>query len=139
MALLRKRRLTIKDKPDRFYDLRVVSERNLPKFRTKSTAYKVSFKDIEVRGLPQILQMLQLLFQSLIKDMTEFMKTDDLIRMSIQCPELDFPITIPFMKVAQLSAETLLREIERVLQSYEQFVLDSSLEIEITHVDMPKA
>ncbi|CAG2245162.1 unnamed protein product [Mytilus edulis] len=134
----KKRRLTKKDKPDRFYDLRVVSERNLPKFRTKSTAYKVSFKDIEVRGLPQILKMLQLLFQSLIKDMTEFMKTDDLIRMSIQCPELDFPITIPFMKVAQLSAETMLREIERVLQSYEQFVLDSSLEIEITHVDMPK-
>ncbi|CAC5364845.1 unnamed protein product [Mytilus coruscus] len=70
--------------------------------------------------------------------MTEFMETDDLIRISIQCPELDFPITIPFMKVAQLSAETMLREIEKVLQSYEQFVLDSSLEIEITHVDMPK-
>ncbi|VDI13173.1 Hypothetical predicted protein [Mytilus galloprovincialis] len=134
----KKRRLTKKDKPDRFYDLSVVSERNLPKFRTKSTAYKVTFKELEVRGLPQILVTLQLLFQSLIKDMTEFMKTDDLIRMSIQCPELDFPITIPFMKVAQLSAETMLREIERVLQSYEQFVLDSSLEIEITHVDMPK-
>ncbi|CAC5384163.1 unnamed protein product [Mytilus coruscus] len=129
-------RLTKKDRPDRFYDLRVVLERNLPKFRTKSTAYKVSFKDIEVRGLPQILKMLQLLFQSLIKDMTELMKTDDLIRMSIQCPELDFPITILFMKVAQLSAETMLSEIERVLQSYEQFVLDSSLEIEITHVDI---
>ncbi|CAC5375852.1 unnamed protein product [Mytilus coruscus] len=133
----RKRRMTKKDKPDRFYDLRVVSERE-PKFRTKSTTYKVTFKELEVRGLPQILKTLQLLFQSLIKDMTEFMKTDDLIRMSIQCPELDFPITIPFMKVAQLSAETMLREIERVLQLYEQFVLDSSLEIEITHVDMPK-
>jgi hypothetical protein len=94
----------------------------------------VTFKELEVRNLTKTLR---LLFQSLIKDLTEFMKSEDLIRMSIQCPELDFPITIPFMKVSQLSTETLLREIERVLQSYEQFVLDSSLEIDITHVDMP--
>ena len=132
-----KRRLTKKDSPDRFYDLRVVTERNIPKFRTKSTTYKVIFKELEVRDLPKILKTLGLLFKSLIKDLTEFMKPEDLVRMSVQCPELDFPITIPFMKVAQLSTETLLKEIERVLHSYEQFVLDSSLEIEITHVDMP--
>ncbi|CAC5374270.1 unnamed protein product [Mytilus coruscus] len=35
------------------------------------------------------------------------------------------------------NVETLLREIERVLQSYEQFVLDDSLEIEMTHVELP--
>lgn len=97
----------------------------------------MTFKDLEVRDLPMILKTLGLMFQSLIKDLTEFMKSEDLIRMSIQCPELDFPITIPFMKVSQLSTETLLKEIERVLQSYEQFVLDSSLELDITHVDMP--
>lgn len=127
-----KRRLTKKDSPDRFYDLRVVTERNIPKFRTKSTTYKVIFKELEVRDLPKILKTLGLLFKSLIKDLTEFMKPEDLVRMSVQCPELDFPITIPFMKVAQLSTETLLKEIE-------QFVLDSSLEIEITHVNMPSS
>lgn len=125
-----KRRLTRKDTSDRFYDLRVISERNIPKFRTTSTAYKVTFKELEVRDLPKILQTLALLFRSLIKDLTEFMKSENLI-------ELDFPIAIPFMKVSQLSTETLLKEIERVLQSYEQFVLDSSLEIDITYVDMP--
>lgn len=51
-----------------------------------------------------------------------------LIMLSVQCPELDFPITIPFMKVSQLLVETLLQEIERVLQSCEQFVLDDSLD-----------
>lgn len=132
-----KRRLTKKDSPDRFYDLRVVTERNIPKFRTKSTTYKVTFKELEVHDLPKILKTLGLLFKSLMKDLTEFMESEDLVRMSVQCPELDFPITIPFMKVAQLSTETLLKEIERVRQSYEQFVLDSSLEIEITHVDIP--
>ena len=84
---------------------------------------------LEVSDLPKILKTLKLLFNSLIKDLTEFMNSDDLVRMAVQCPELDFPIIIPFIKVAQLSSETILREIERVLQSYEQFVLVSSHEI----------
>jgi hypothetical protein len=44
---------------------------------------------------------------------------------------------MPFMKVSQLLVETLLQEIERVLQSNEQFVLDDSLDIEMTHVKLP--
>jgi len=66
------------------------------------------------------------------------MDPTDLIRLSVQCPELDFPITIPFTKVLELNADRLLSEIERVLQSYEQFVLDESLDIEMIHVSLPK-
>lgn len=40
------------------------------------------------------------------------------------------------MKVEQLSADQLLSEIERVLQSYEEFVVDQSLEIEVVHVKL---
>jgi hypothetical protein len=96
----------------------------------------VSFKELEVQELPKILKTLRPLFQSIISNINEFMHPTDLIRLSVQCPELDFPITIPFMKVSQLSAETLLQEIERVLPSYEQFILDDSLEIEMTHVEL---
>lgn len=35
------------------------------------------------------------------------------------------------MRVAQISADLLLSEIERVLQSYEEFVVDQSFEIEV--------
>ena len=70
----------------------------------------------------------------------EFMDSSDtsisVVRFSVQCPELDFPITIPFVKVSQMNADRLLSEIERVLQSYEQFVLDESLDIEIVHVSL---
>ncbi|XP_061178357.1 uncharacterized protein LOC133186998 [Saccostrea echinata] len=41
------------------------------------------------------------------------------------------------MRVAQLSADRLLTETERVLQSYEEFVVDQSLEIELIHVKLP--
>lgn len=41
------------------------------------------------------------------------------------------------MRVAQISADLLLSEIERVLQSYEEFVVDQSLEIEVVQVNLP--
>ena len=70
-------------------------------------------------------------------NITEFMDPTDLVRLTIQCPELDYPISLPFMRVGQLSAERLLAEIERVLQSYEEFVIDQSLVIELIHVRLP--
>ena len=66
------------------------------------------------------------------------MDSTDLVRLSVPCPELDVPITIPLTMVLELKADRLLSEIERVLQYYEQFVLDESLDIEMIHVSLPK-
>jgi diaminopimelate decarboxylase len=55
----------------------------------------------------------------------------------VQCPELDFPISLPFMILSQLNAERFLSEIERVLQSYEQLVLDETLEVEMINASLP--
>ena len=57
--------------------------------------------------------------------------------MTTYSPLLDFPITLPFVQVDQLTRELLLREIECVLQSYEEIILNETLKIEITHVAMP--
>ena len=65
------------------------------------------------------------------------MDSTDLVRLTIQCPELDYPIRILFMRVVQFSADRLLTEIERVLQSYEEFVIDQTLVIELVHVRLP--
>ena len=132
-----KRHLTKRDTLNEFYNIRVVSEKNIPKLRTKSTNHKMTLNELEVSDLPKILKTLKLLFNSLIMDLTEFMNSDDQVRMAVKCPTLDFPIIIPFINVAQLSSEKMLREIERVLQSYEKFTLDSSNDNEITYVDIP--
>lgn len=52
------------------------------------------------------------------------MDSRDLVRLSVQCPELDYPISLPFMRVAQLSADRLLSDFERVLQSYEELSIN---------------
>lgn len=59
------------------------------------------------------------------------------ICLTVQCSEQYYPINLPFMRVAQISADLLLSEIERVLQSYEEFVVDQSLEIEVVQVNLP--
>ncbi|CAG2201391.1 MGMT [Mytilus edulis] len=76
-----KRHITRKDNPEQFYDLRVLSTQPIPKFNTTTTRYKVSFKELEVQDLPQILKTLRLLFGSIINNITEFMQSTDLIRL----------------------------------------------------------
>ena len=85
-----------------------------------------------MKSLPEILRTSKILFQSLIDNITHFIDKTDLIRLSVECPELDFSITVPFIKLRKVNADRIISEIERVLQSYEQFVLDEALEIELT-------
>lgn len=61
----------------------------------------------------------------------------DLVRVSIDNPELDFPITLEFMPGRQLTVDKLLSEIERILQSYQQFVADESFRKDMLHVQAP--
>ncbi|CAC5402491.1 unnamed protein product [Mytilus coruscus] len=128
-----KRKFANVDNPEEMYTILVMGEHRMPKFNTTSTRYKVTVKDLDIRGVPNILKSLKVLFDSIIKNITEFMEPSDLVRLSVQCPELDFPISLPFIRLSQLHTERLLSEIERVLQSYEQFVLDETLEIELIH------
>ncbi|CAC5412806.1 unnamed protein product [Mytilus coruscus] len=132
-----KRKITKYDDPSDSYTKSAVGTQKMPKFNTTSTRYKVAVRELDVRVISNILRSLRILFNSIIKDVTEFMEPADLVRLSVQCPELDFPISLPFMKLSQLYAERFLTEIKRVLQSYEQFVMDETLEIELIYVNLP--
>jgi hypothetical protein len=60
------------------------------------------------------------------------MQEEDLVQVILVCPNLDFPIRLPFMQMNKLTSELLLIEIERVLQSNEQLVLDHCVQLNIT-------
>ena len=134
---MRKKRITAESNPENYYTLRVTKEQCIPKFNTTALHYKVDVKNLDVRDLPDIVKTFKVLFQSIISNITEFMQPNDLVRISVQCPGLDFPMALRFVKSKDLTAERLLTEIERVLQSYEEFVLDETLEIELVHLSLP--
>lgn len=133
----KKRKLGNTDDPEDFYNIQKVKETGIEKFRTKASYYKITLRDLEVQNIKDILKTLKMLFSSIIQNITQSIASSDLVRVSIDNPELDFPITLPFMKRSALTVDRILSEIERVLQSYEQFVLDETLGIEIVHVHLP--
>ncbi len=85
----------------------------------------MQFRELEVVDIPDILKTLKRLFGAIIEDLTLKGKPYDLMRMAIECPTLDYPIIIPVEQIQYLTADTILAEIERVLQSNEDFVLES--------------
>ena len=98
----------------------------MPRFGTQSSRYNVSFKDIEVTDLPTVFRTLTTLFTSILDDVTEFAQEEHLLQLSLQTRSLEFPVTLPFMQVKDLSSEFILKEIERILQSNEHFTLDDT-------------
>ena len=74
---------------------------------------------------------------SLFCDITKFAVDDDLIHLTVESGQLDFPIVLPFIERRGLTVDRFLSEIERVLQSHEEFVLDQGLVIRITHARKP--
>lgn len=63
---LKKRKLTHKDDPEEFYDIQKVKETHIEKFKTKATYYKVSFRNLEIEDMSEILKTLRILFQSIL-------------------------------------------------------------------------
>lgn len=70
--------------------------------------------------------------------MTIGSKPTNLVRLTVQSPSLDYPIIIPFLRIKELTPDRFMSEIERVLQSNEDFVIDESLSLQVTLVDMPE-
>jgi hypothetical protein len=118
--------------PDQYYTITKEKGQKMPRFNTKSNEYRVTFNELNVQSVPDILKTLQNLFDSVLTDVTKGMQEEDLVQITLECPDLDFPIRLPFMQMNQLTSELLLTEIERVLQSNEKFVLDHCVQLNIT-------
>ena len=123
--------------PASLYTIKKVSDRKIEKFKTTATYYKILVKDFEIREIPNILKVLKRLFHSILENITQDIPSTDLVRVTMDNPQLDFPIVLPFMRRPELTVNRLLSEIERVLQSYEQFVLDETFGMELVHVQAP--
>ena len=55
----------------------------------------------------------------------------------LRSPQLEYPISLPFLPLSHLTAERILAEIERVIQSNREFRLNDSVQVNLIHVQMP--
>ena len=119
------------------YTLTKTSRRHIEKFKTTGVDYLLKVNNLNVRGLSHVLKTLDGLLTSILSDMTAGMVDHDQIRFVMHSPQLNSPISLPFMPLKELTPRRLMFEIERVLQSHEEFVLGDDLHINLIHVKMP--
>ena len=66
------------------------------------------------------------------------MNPNDQVRFILRSDQLDTPISLPFLTVEQLTTERVFSQIERVIQSNQEFRLNDTVIIDINHVKSPQ-
>ena len=100
-----------------FYEKESVTKTKSKKFRMSATDHKIRFKNtVSELDLIESYQRTQAIFQYLLNDVTGDMNEKDQVRFVLRSDQLDTPISMPFMPVAQLTPERVFSQIERVIQ-----------------------
>ena len=77
------------------------------------------------------------IFDHLIRDVTEGMNSTDQVRFVLSSNQLQTPISLPFCSLEELTTEKVLSQVEKVVQSNEEFRLNDTVNIDIIRVQMP--
>ena len=122
-----------------FYEKESVTKTKSKKFRMSATDHKIRFKNtVSELDLIESYQRTQAIFQYLLNDVTGDMNEKDQVRFVLRSDQLDTPISMPFMPVAQLTPERVFSQIERVIQSNRDFRLNDTVVVDIIHVQAPQ-
>ena len=109
------------------------------KFGMSATDHKVRFNNVlSDFDLLESYESTMKIFRHLLEDVTEGMAPNDKIRFILRSEQLETPISLPFMTVEDLTTEKVFAQIERVIQSNQEFRLNDTVTIDINHVKTPE-
>ncbi len=120
-----------------FYTVNEVRQVKSKKYRTTAVDYSVRFNDLKDLDLIREYERTQQIFEQLLNDVTQGMRESDLVRFVLRTDQLDRPISLPFMPLSRLTPKRVFSQIERVVQSKQDFRLNESVIVDIVHVEMP--
>ena len=101
--------------------------------------YSIRFNNVVSElDLIESYQRTQAIFEHILNDVTTGMNDQDQVRFVLRSSQLDTPISMPFMPVAQLTPERVFSQIERVIQSNRDFRLNDMVTVDIVHVEAPQ-
>ena len=122
-----------------FYHMESVKKHNSKKFRMTATDYVVRLNNVlHDVDLLESHERTRAIFEHLLNDVTEGMYEKDQIRFVLRSEQLDTPISLPFLPVERLTTERVFSQIERVIQSNQDFRLNDTVTIDIIHVEAPQ-
>ena len=101
-----------------YFTVANVRQVRVKKFKTTGTDYTVRFTNTFANmELSQYHGQLHKIFESLLDAVIEDVPENDQVRFVLQSPQLEHPISIPFLSASRLTTERILAQIERVVQS----------------------
>ena len=109
---------------EQFYNLRETAQRHIRKFKTTGTDYLLTLQ-------PQhpLSEQLGEIFDSMVQQ--------DLVQYVLQSRFLTYPISLPVMPQHELTANRIMGEVQRVLQSNEDVNVEDGMHVHLVHVGMP--
>ena len=122
-----------------YYHIENVKKHHSKKFRMTATDHVVRFNNVlRDVDLLESIERTQAIFHHLLNDITWDMDKEDRVRFVLRSEQLDTPISIPFLPVEQLTTKRIFSQIERVIQSNQDFRLNDTVTIDIIHVEAPQ-
>ena len=108
-----------------YYQLESRRKYHSKKFGMTATDHRVRFNNVLAdRDLLESYESTLKIFHHLLEEVKEGMAPNDQVRFILRSQQLETPISLPFMTVEQLTAERVYSELERVIQSNQEFRLN---------------
>ena len=122
-----------------YYELESSERYHSKKFGMTATDHRVHFNNVLADfDLLKSYKSTMKIFHHLLEELKEGMAPNDKIRFILRSEQLDTPISLPFMTVEQLTTERVYSQIERVIQSNQEFRLNDTVIVDINHVAVPE-
>ena len=122
-----------------YYRIKPVKDHHSKKFNMTAKNYRVQFNNtLDNVDLLKSQNRTYGIFDHLIKDVTEGMNSTDQVRFVLSSNQLQSPISLPFCSLEELTTEKVLSQVEKVVQSNEEFRLNDTVNIDIIRVQMPQ-
>ena len=122
-----------------YYQIEPVRKHYSQKFNMTAKNYGVRFNNVLHNvDLLESRKRTYGIFDHLIKDVTEGMNPKDQVRFVLSSNQLQTPIAIPFCSLEELTTEKVLSHVEKVVQSNEEFRLNTTVNIDVIRVEMPQ-
>ena len=121
-----------------YYQLESRRKYHSKKFGMTATDHRVRFNNVLAdRDLLESYETTHKIFHHLLEDVKEGMAPNDQVRFILRSEQLETPISLPFMPVERLTTERVYSELERVIQSNQEFRLNDTVTIDLNHVVAP--
>ena len=122
-----------------YYEMKTTKKHHSKKFHMTATDHTVQFNNVlHDVDLLESQERTHAIFHHLLKDVTSDMNPNDRVRFILRSDQLQTPISIPFLPLEELTTERVFSQLEKVIQSNEDFRLNDTVTIDIIHVEMPQ-